>query len=147
MKLIFHCISSINKVRISPSPHLKNRKVCHSNDWRVKRSCLSLRRLLKSRSEAIMSISITQEQAAVLLPLLPRLVAQVPAPIDGTCSEEQTPRKMKESFSTTEMLTNKKKNLKATAALPISKLFIVNRKFVGMLFIQEQDKTQIFVYS
>ena len=75
-----------------------------------------------------MSISITQQQAAVLLPLLPRLVAQVPAPTDGTFSEEQMPGKMKESFSTTEMLTRKKKNLKATAAhaaLPISKLFIV----------------------
>ena len=59
-----------------------------------------------------MSISITQEQAAVLLPLLPRLVAQVPAPTDGTCSEEQMPGKM----TTSEMLTTKKKNSKATAA-------------------------------
>ena len=64
-----------------------------------------------------MAISITQEQAAALLPLLPHLVAQVPAPAGSTqSSEEQTLENMKEIFSAAEMLTRKKKNTKSTSA-------------------------------
>lgn len=64
-----------------------------------------------------MAISITQEQAAALLPLLPHLVAQVPAPAGSTrSSEEQMLENMKEIFSAAEMLTRKKKNTKSTSA-------------------------------
>lgn len=64
-----------------------------------------------------MAISITQEQAAALLPLLPHLVAQVPAPAGNARSgEEQTSENMKEMFSAAEMLTRKKKNTASTSA-------------------------------
>ena len=59
-----------------------------------------------------MSISITQEQAAALLPLLPHLVAQVPTPTGN----EQAQERAQENFSTVEMLATKKKNSKATSA-------------------------------
>ena len=58
-----------------------------------------------------MSISITQEQAAALLPLLPHLVAQVPMPTGN----EQVQERAQENFSTVEMLAMKK-NSKATSA-------------------------------
>ena len=63
-----------------------------------------------------MAISITRKQAAVLLPLLPHLVVQVPASASSTqSSEEQTLENTKEMFSAAEMLT-RKKNTKSTSA-------------------------------
>ena len=59
-----------------------------------------------------MSISITQEQAAALLPLLPQLAAQLPTP---TGVEQQT-QEGQDNFSAVEMLARKKKNTKGTPA-------------------------------
>ena len=59
-----------------------------------------------------MSISITQEQAAALLPLLPQLAAQLPT---STGVEQQT-QEGQDNFSAAEMLARKKKNTKGTPA-------------------------------
>ena len=61
-----------------------------------------------------MAISITQEQAAALLPLLPQLVSQVPTPEGSALGGEE--RTLKEIFLAAELLTRKKKNTKSTSA-------------------------------